>query len=46
MEYSKTRDAPFLVEHLLKIEPDTLRELKTLLVKVLAPVAARQLKAQ
>ena len=37
MEYSKTRDAPFLVEHLLKFEPDSLSELKTLLMKVLAP---------
>ena len=37
MEYSKTRDAPFLVEHLLKFEPDSLSELKTLLMKVFAP---------
>ena len=46
MEYSKTRDAPFLVEHLLKVESNTLSDLKALLMKVLAPDAVSPLKAQ
>ena len=35
LEYSKTRDGPVLVEHLLRFEPDALIELKVLLQAVL-----------
>ena len=35
LEYSKTRDGPFLVEHLLRFEPGGLIELKKLLQTVL-----------
>ena len=35
LEYSKTRDGPIIVEHLLRFEPDGLIELKELLRTVL-----------